>query len=65
MPMRVFIAASRQDQIIVPENTELLAEILTEAEVDLRWRNTGHGLTYEEVGGAKAWLSDMLSKLGS
>jgi hypothetical protein len=31
--------------------------------VDLRWRDTGHALTYEEVGEAKEWLSDLLPKL--
>ena len=57
--MPVFMAAGRQDQMISPENTGRLAEILTEAgaEVDLRWRDTGHGLTYDEVNEAKDWLS--------
>ncbi len=54
----VFMAAGRMDQMITPDNTQRLAEILTEsgAEVDLRWRDTGHGLTYEEVQEAKEWL---------
>jgi phospholipase/carboxylesterase len=41
--------------MIAPDNTQRLAEILTEAgaNLDLRWRDTGHGLTYEEVAEAK------------
>ena len=35
------------------------------ADVDLRWRDTGHGLTYEEVGEAREWLSGVLPKLGT
>jgi phospholipase/carboxylesterase len=63
--MPVFLAAGRMDRMILPENTERLAEILHEAgaDVDLRWRDTGHALTYEEVGDAKGWLSDLLPKL--
>lgn len=58
--MPVFIAAGRRDQMISPDNTERLAQILTEAgaKVDLRWHNTGHGLTYEEVEEAKDWLAE-------
>jgi phospholipase/carboxylesterase len=63
--MPVFIAAGRRDQMIPPQNTQRLAGILTEAgaDLDLRWRDTGHGLTYEEVGEAKKWLSGVLPKL--
>jgi phospholipase/carboxylesterase len=63
--MPVLLAAGRMDRMILPENTERLAEILREAgaDVDLRWRDTGHALTYEEVGEAKEWLSDLLPKL--
>ncbi len=62
--MPVFLAAGRRDRMIPPENTERLAEILREAgaELDLRWRDTGHGLTYEEVAEAKEWLSGVLAK---
>ena len=61
----VFIAAGRMDRMIPPDNTQRLADILLEAgaDVDLRWRNTGHPLTYEDVAEAKAWLSEVLSKL--
>ena len=63
--MPVFIAAGQRDQMIPPHNTRRLAEILTEAgaDLDLRWRDTGHGLTYEEVAEAKEWLSGVLPKL--
>ncbi len=60
--MPVFIAAGRRDQMIPPDNTERLAKMLEEAgaEVDLRWRDTGHALTYEEVREARDWLSKSL-----
>jgi phospholipase/carboxylesterase len=63
--MPVFLAAGRMDQMISPQNTERLAEILREAraDLDLRWRNTGHALTYEEVAEAKVWLSGVLPAL--
>ena len=63
--MSVFMAAGRMDRMIPPENTQRLADILDEAgaDVDLRWRGTGHPLTYEEVDEAKEWLSDVLPKL--
>lgn len=63
--LRVFMAAGRMDRMIPPDNTQHLADILAEAgvEVDLRWRNVGHPLTYEEVGEAKDWLSQVLPTL--
>ena len=63
--MPVFLAAGRRDQMIPPQNTERLAEILREAgaDLDLRWRNTGHPLTYEEVAEAKEWLSRTLPNI--
>jgi phospholipase/carboxylesterase len=63
--MPVFIAAGRMDRMIPPDNTQRLADILLEAgaDVDLRWRDTGHPLTYEDVAEAKAWLSEVLSRL--
>ena len=62
----VFLSAGRMDRMIQPENTERLAEILKEAgaDLDLRWRNTGHALTYEEVAEAKEWLAEVLPRLG-
>ncbi len=63
--MPVFLAAGRRDRMIPPENAERLAEILRSsgADLDLRWRETGHGLTYEEVAEAKEWLSGVMAKL--
>ena len=63
--MPVFMAAGRMDRMIPPDNTQRLADILLEAgaDVDLRWRDTGHPLTYEDVAEAKAWLSDVLPRL--
>ncbi|MGB3682874.1 MAG: alpha/beta hydrolase [Rubrobacteraceae bacterium] len=58
--MPVFMAAGTRDQMIPPDNTERLAGILREAgaEVDLRWRDIGHPLAYEEVEEARDWLSE-------
>lgn len=63
--MPVFMAAGTRDEIIAPQNTQQLAGMFEEAkaEVDLRWHDTGHALTYEEVGEAKEWLSEILPKL--
>jgi len=63
--MPVFLSAGRMDRMILPENTERLAAILKEAgaDLDLRWRDTGHALTYEEVAEAKEWLSSLLPGL--
>ncbi len=60
--MPVFMAAGTKDQMIPPDNTERLAGILREAgaEVDLRWRDIGHPLAYEEVKEAQQWLSGVL-----
>jgi phospholipase/carboxylesterase len=65
--MPVFLAAGRTDRMIPPENTERLAEILQKAgaDLDLRWRDTGHPLTYEEVAEAKEWLSEILPELAA
>jgi phospholipase/carboxylesterase len=63
----VFMAAGRQDRMIPPDNTRRLADILTEAgaKVELRWRNVGHPLTYEEVAEAKEWLSQTMPTLSA
>ncbi len=57
--MPVFLAAGRRDTMITPDNTERLAAILQEAgaDLDLRWKNVGHPLTYEELEEAREWLS--------
>ena len=58
----VFLAAGRRDTMIPPANTERLAAILQEAgaDLDLRWKNVGHPLTYEELEEARAWISGVL-----
>ena len=65
--MPIFLAAGRMDRMIPPDNTQSLADLLTEAgaEVDLRWRNVGHPLTYEEVSEAKQWLAGILPELAT
>ena len=65
--MPVFLAAGRMDRMIPPQNTQRLAQILTEAgaDLELRWRDTGHALTYEEVAEAKEWLSEALPELAT
>jgi predicted esterase len=44
---------------LLADDTERLAAILQKvgADLDLRWKNTGHPLTYEEVLEAKDWGS--------
>ena len=63
--MPIFIAAARMDRMIPPDNAQRLAEILDEAgaHVDLRWQDTGHPLTYEDVREAKEWLAAILTEL--
>ena len=63
--MPVFLAAGRRDTMIPPDNTERLAGILQEAgaDLDLRWKNVGHPLTYEELEEARGWISETLPKL--
>ena len=60
-----FMASGRRDQMIPPENSERLAEILRQAgaDVDIRWRDTGHALIYEEVAEARDWLTGVLASL--
>ena len=57
--MPVFLAAGRRDTMIPQDNTERLAEVLQEAGagLDLRWKNVGHPLTYEEIEEASEWLT--------
>ena len=65
--MPVFLAAGRRDTMIAPDNTERLATILQEAgaDLDLRWKNVGHPLTYQEIEEATAWLSGVVPVLKS
>ena len=63
--MPVYMASGRRDQMISPEDSGRLAEILRQsgADMDLRWRDTGHALTYEEVAEAREWLAGILPEL--
>ena len=63
--MPVFLAAGRRDTMIAPDNTERLAAILQEAgaDLDLRWKNVGHPLTYEELEEAREWVVNTGVKL--
>jgi phospholipase/carboxylesterase len=51
--------------MFAPENARRPGEILKGAgvDLDLRWRETGHGLTYTEVAEAKERLSRVLAGL--
>ena len=62
--MPVFLAAGRRDTMIAPDNTERLAAILQDAgaDLDLRWKNVGHPLTYEEIEEARDWIPQKLFK---
>jgi len=56
---RVLMAEGRMDPLIPAENAARLAEMLSAAgaEVTLRWRNAGHGLTGDDVEDAKQWIT--------
>jgi predicted esterase len=60
----VFMGAGRQDQMIPPQLTERLAQMLREAgaTVELHWEPGGHGLTQPEVRAAAAWLKNQGKK---
>ena len=60
----VYLAAGRSDQMVPPENTERLAQLLQEAgaDVTLDWQPGGHGIGPEEVQAARNWLADEISK---
>ena len=62
----IFLAAGTIDQMIPPDNARRLAEILQEAgaDLDVRWREVGHGLTYEEIEEAREWLRKVTDHLG-
>jgi phospholipase/carboxylesterase len=58
----VYLAAGRSDQMIPPESTERLAELLREAgaEVTLDWQPGGHGIGRAEVEAARDWLAGVI-----
>jgi predicted esterase len=61
----VYLAAGRSDQMIPPESTERLAELLREAgaKVTLDWQPGGHGIGRDEIEGARAWLADAIFEI--
>jgi phospholipase/carboxylesterase len=60
----VYLAAGRSDQMIPPENTEQLAQLLREAgaEVTLDWQPGGHGIGRAEIEAARRWLANVLAE---
>ena len=60
----VYLAAGRSDQMVPPENTERLAELLkaADAEVTLDWQPGGHGIGRTEIDAARSWLKDIVAR---
>jgi phospholipase/carboxylesterase len=60
----VYLAAGRSDQMVPPENTERLAQLLREAgaDVTLDWQPGGHGIGPEEVQAVRNWLENEIAK---
>ena len=56
----VYLAAGRSDQMVPPENTERLAQVLREAgaDVTLDWQPGGHGIGPDEIQAAQNWFAD-------
>ena len=56
----VYLAAGRSDQMVPPENTERLAQVLREAgaDVTLDWQPGGHGIEPDEIQAARNWFAD-------
>ena len=55
----VYLAAGRSDQMVPPENTERLAQVLREAgaDVTLDWQRGGHGIGPDEIQTAQNWFA--------
>lgn len=55
----VLLSEGRSDPHVPAGRAEALAELLRRAgaEVTLEWRDTGHGLTHEDVASASRWLA--------
>jgi phospholipase/carboxylesterase len=53
------ISAARRDQLIAPEQSSRLAELLERsgAQVTLIWQPGGHALTNADIDAAQEWLS--------
>ncbi len=58
----VYLAAGRSDQMVPPENTERLAQVLREAgaDVTLDWQPGGHGIGPDEIQAARNWFADRI-----
>jgi phospholipase/carboxylesterase len=58
---RVWIGAGDQDPIVPPSETKRLAELLRRAgaDVTIRFFNTGHGLTNDDLVTARDWLEKL------
>ena len=59
----VLISAGTQDQMLPPGGTEVLAELLTQANaaVEIARHNEGHGLTPDDFSVSKFWLQKRIS----
>ncbi len=59
----VYLAAGRSDQMVLPENTERLAQLLrgAGAEVTLDWQPGGHSIGRAEVESSRDWFVEALS----
>ncbi|HEU4801475.1 MAG TPA: alpha/beta hydrolase [Gemmatimonadales bacterium] len=55
----VLLSEGRSDPYVPAERAEALARLLREAgaDVTLEWRETGHGLTHEDIASASRWLA--------
>ena len=55
----VYLAAGHSDQMVPPENTERLAQVLREAgaDVTLDWQPGGHGIGPDEIQAAQNWFA--------
>ena len=58
----VYLAAGRSDQMVPPENTERLAQVLRDAgaDVTLDWQPGGHGIGPDEIRAARNWFADRI-----
>ncbi|WP_080146332.1 alpha/beta hydrolase [Marinilactibacillus piezotolerans] len=58
---RLFIGAGENDPICPPEETDELAQMLTEAGASLQiyWGKTGHSLSEEELNAASMWYENL------
>jgi predicted esterase len=57
--VRVLIAAGRQDPIVSPEQSQALADLLTQsgAEVTVHWSNAGHSLSRDDLQAGQRWMA--------